>query len=130
MYYGYKLWYKCKYNIEDDDDNTWGTTNTPWPYFSENDETRNKWHKWSASSACTVEFLLRISSRFITYVTLDIKHQTGQKKNDGARPYNLSFSISRSARIPAESLLKAESHYTSRFRSVAERHRSVKFSHV
>jgi hypothetical protein len=26
--------------------------------------------------------------------------------------------------------VKADSHYTSRFRSVAERHRSVKFSHV
>jgi len=25
---------------------------------------------------------------------------------------------------------RADSHYTSRFRSVAERHRSVKFSHV
>jgi hypothetical protein len=25
---------------------------------------------------------------------------------------------------------KADSHYTSRFRSVAERHRSVKFSHM
>jgi hypothetical protein len=26
--------------------------------------------------------------------------------------------------------IRADSHYTSRFRSVAERHRSVKFSHV
>ena len=28
------------------------------------------------------------------------------------------------------SSVQADSHYTSRFRSVAERHRSVKFSHV
>ena len=80
MYFRHKLWYKCKYNIEDVDDKTWGTTNIPWPYFSENDETCNRRHKWSASSACTVEFLRINSSRFTTYVTLDIKHQTGQTK--------------------------------------------------
>ena len=31
---------------------------------------------------------------------------------------------------PVGAELRADSHYTSRFRSVAERHRSVKFSHV
>jgi len=52
------------------------------------------------------------------------------KKKIGASFEIRKRRLQNTASVPSEACLSADSHYTSRIRSVAERHRSVKFSHV